>query len=180
MTLFKDLMKWNRLQSVQMNKILADADNAMIGVIKELKHCNQSNTVIDLFKAVNLLCKPKYERYTEKKNRLDKHLMLHIEEASETATVSNITNSLSKQQNSFHKDKGLTARNVPPKRMFSQDLVLGGFHPSLFQPRLFLQLKITTSLNGWAPTMTSTVNTVLGTMMEDTNNHSDDDNESIC
>jgi hypothetical protein len=37
-TLFKDLMECNRVHSVCMNKVLADADNAMIGVIEELKN----------------------------------------------------------------------------------------------------------------------------------------------
>ncbi len=68
----------------------------MIGVIEEeLKNHDQSNTVIDLLKAAYHLGKPEYERYKEKRKRSDMCLMLHID-ASGIATVSYITNSLSK------------------------------------------------------------------------------------
>ncbi len=58
MTLFRDLMEWNRLHGIRMNKMLADTDNAMVGVIKELKNSKQSNKKIDLLKAAHALCKP--------------------------------------------------------------------------------------------------------------------------
>jgi hypothetical protein len=47
MILFKDLMERNRLHGIQMNKMLADADNAMVGVIEELKNGKQFNKKID-------------------------------------------------------------------------------------------------------------------------------------
>ncbi len=53
MTLFKDLMERNRVHSICMNKMLADADNAMVGVIEELKNSKQSSRTIDLLKAAN-------------------------------------------------------------------------------------------------------------------------------
>ena len=46
MTLFKDLMEQNRLHGIRMNKMLVDADNAMVGVIDELKKGTQSNKKI--------------------------------------------------------------------------------------------------------------------------------------
>ncbi len=58
MTLFNDLMGWNLLHGIRMNKMLADADNAMVGVIEELKNGKQSNKKIDLLKATYALCKP--------------------------------------------------------------------------------------------------------------------------
>ena len=58
MTLFKDLMERNRLHGIQVNKMLADADNAIVGVIEELKNGKQSNKKIDLLKAAYALCKP--------------------------------------------------------------------------------------------------------------------------
>jgi hypothetical protein len=48
MTLFKDLMERNRLHGIRMNKMLANADNAMDRVIEELKNGKQSNKKIDL------------------------------------------------------------------------------------------------------------------------------------
>jgi hypothetical protein len=65
MTLFKDLMERNQAHSIRMNKMLADADNAMVGVIEELKNSKQSSRTIDLLKAANQLCRPEYERYKE-------------------------------------------------------------------------------------------------------------------
>ncbi len=53
MTLFKDLMECNRVHSICMNKVLADANNAMVGVIGELKNSKQSDKTIDLLKAAN-------------------------------------------------------------------------------------------------------------------------------
>jgi hypothetical protein len=97
MTLFKDLMERNRVHSICMNKMLADADNAMVGVIEELKNSKQSSRTIDLLKAVNRLCRPKYERYKESWKRSDEHLSIQRDERG-IVTVSDITNSLSKSQ----------------------------------------------------------------------------------
>jgi hypothetical protein len=53
MTLFKDFMERNRVHSIRMNKMLAGADNAMVGVIEELKNSKQSSRTIDLLMAAN-------------------------------------------------------------------------------------------------------------------------------
>ncbi len=95
MTLFKDLMECNRVHSICMNKVLADADNAMVGVIEELKNSKQSDRTIDLLKAANQLCRPKYERYKEKRKRSNERLSIQRDESG-IVTVSDITNSLSK------------------------------------------------------------------------------------
>jgi hypothetical protein len=96
MTLFKDLMEWNRLHGIRMSKMLADADNAMVGVIEELKNGKQSNKKIDLLKAAYALCKPEFKRYKDKRKRSDECLILQKNEAGGKVTVSNIPNSLSK------------------------------------------------------------------------------------
>jgi hypothetical protein len=95
MTLFKDLMGRNWVHSICMNKVLADADNAMIGVIEELKNPKQSYRTLDLLKAANQLCRPEYERYKEKRKRSDECLCIQ-RDASGIVMVSDIINSLSK------------------------------------------------------------------------------------
>jgi hypothetical protein len=52
-TLFKDLMERNRVHSIRMNKVLADADNAMIGAIEVLNNSKLSNRTLDLLKAAS-------------------------------------------------------------------------------------------------------------------------------
>ncbi len=76
MTLFKDLMECNWVHSICMNKMLAHADNAMVGVIEELKNSKQSSRTIDLLKAANQLCRPEYERYKENRKRSDERLSI--------------------------------------------------------------------------------------------------------
>jgi hypothetical protein len=76
MTLFKDLMEHNRVRSIRMNKLLADVNNAMIRVIDELKNSKQSDRTLDLLKAASQLCRPKYERYKEKRKSSDEHLCI--------------------------------------------------------------------------------------------------------
>jgi hypothetical protein len=80
-----------------MNKMLADADNAMVGVIEELKNSKQSSRTIDLSKAANQLCRPKYERYKENRKRSDERLSIQRDERG-IVMVSDITNSLSKSR----------------------------------------------------------------------------------
>ncbi len=95
MTLFKDLMRHNQVHSICMNKVLADANNAMIKVIEELRNSKQSNRILDLLKAASQLCRPEYERYKEKRKRSDERLCIQRDESG-IVMVSDIMNSLSK------------------------------------------------------------------------------------
>jgi hypothetical protein len=90
-------MELNRVHSICMNKMLADANNAMVGVIEELKNSKQSSRTIDLLKAANQLCRPKYERYKENRKRSDERLSIQRGERG-IDMVSDITNSLSKSR----------------------------------------------------------------------------------
>jgi hypothetical protein len=113
--------------------------------------------------------------------RSDKCLILQKDEASGKDTVSNITNSLSKQRTFLSQGQRCDCNEcITEETQCSHEIKFwGGFRPSLFQPCHFRQLKVTTSLNGWTPTTTSTINSILGIIMEDTGNHSDDDNDGL-
>ncbi len=97
MTLLKDLMECNWVHSICMNKMLADANNAMIGVIEELKFFKQSNRTLDHLKAASQLCRPQYKRYKEKRKISNERLCIQRDESG-IVTVSDIMNSLSKSQ----------------------------------------------------------------------------------
>lgn len=139
MTLFKDLMERNRLHGIRMNKMLADADNAMVGVIEELKNGKQSNKKIDLLKAAYALCKPEFERYKDKRKRSDECLILQKDKVSEKVTVSDITNSLSKQRTFLSQGQRCDCNEcITEETQCSHEIKFwGGFRPSLFQPRHF-------------------------------------------
>ncbi len=140
MTLFKDLMERNRLHGIRMNKMLANADSAMVGVIEELKIGKQPNKKIDLFKAAYALCKHEFKRYKDKRKRSDECLILQKDKVSEKVTVSDITNSLSKQRTFLSQGQRCDYNKcITEETQCSHEIKFwGGFRPSLIQPRHFV------------------------------------------
>ncbi len=80
------------------------------------------------------MCKPEFKRYKDKRKRSDECLILQKDEASGKVTVSNITNSLSKQHTFLSQGQRCDCNEcITEETQCSHEIRFWcGFHPSLY------------------------------------------------